>query len=41
MRDMRPKCPECGGKLSHKLDCSRRDWRPDRYSADQMGEVIR
>lgn len=24
------KCPECGGKLSHKLDCSKRDWRPDR-----------
>lgn len=22
------KCPECGGKLSHKLDCSKRDWRP-------------
>lgn len=24
------KCPECGGKLSHKLDCSKRDWRPER-----------
>lgn len=24
------KCPECGGKLSHKMDCSKRDWRPDR-----------
>ncbi len=24
------KCPECGGKLSHKMDCSKRDWRPSR-----------
>ena len=35
------KCPVCGGKLSHKMDCPRRDWRPSRvHKESKVGKIV-